>query len=313
VINKIYIITVHKGPKQLERLINQLNDVHSFFYIHIDLKSDYNKFKFLNKIDNVELVNNRVDCIWGDFSQCIATLNLIEIVLKNHKDGFCMFLSGSDYPIRSIREMDRFITRNYDTVFMSVKNAYEVWPFFDERISKYKVNKSSKKLDYVLLRGLNKKTIKALLKGHINIFQFLKISFIKRKLKIHSGFYGGSNWWQMNLKNLDLVYSYIIDNKVDLFNFYKDSISCDEFLFQTAIMDLKKKGAHFKIKNTLTYAEWRKKGSSPHTFNKSDFNLLKNKSSNYFFARKFDTELDDEILDLIDHYKSHNLKYTNES
>lgn len=312
-VNKIYIITVHKSPRQLERLIHQLNDEYSFFYIHIDLKSDLNKFKFLKKIGNVELIKNRVDCIWGDFSQCIATLNLIEAILNNHEDGFCMFLSGSDYPLIPLKEMNKLILANYDTIFMDVKNAYDVWSFFDERVSKYKINKSSKRQDYILLRGLNKKTIKSFLKGYINIFQFFKICFIPRRLKTNTEFYGGSNWWQMNISNLKLIYEHILNNKTELFRFYKDSISSDEFFFQTILMEISEIGYNFKIRDTLTYADWRKKGASPHTFNKSDFNLLKNKSSNYFFARKFDTELDDEILDLIDHYKSHKLKDSNES
>ena len=55
-LDKIYIITAHKRPEQLERLIHQLNDAYSSFYIHIDLKSDIGDFEYLNSITNVELI-----------------------------------------------------------------------------------------------------------------------------------------------------------------------------------------------------------------------------------------------------------------
>ena len=112
-----------------------------------------------------------------------------------------MFLSGDDYPLKPLREMDKFILQNYDTIFMNVKYAYEKWPSFNERVSKYKINKSSKKEDFLLLKGFNKQTLESLLKGHITILQFLKISFIQRRLKTRSKFYGRSNWWQMNIPN----------------------------------------------------------------------------------------------------------------
>jgi hypothetical protein len=131
---KIYLILAHKSPKQLERQIRALNDEQSVFYIHIDLKSDLNLFQTIEKIDNVYLIKERVDCIWGDFSIIIATLNLIENAIKNHKDGFCILMSGNDYPIKSKSFINSFLNQNSDTVFIDLKEAEKVWPNFNTRI-----------------------------------------------------------------------------------------------------------------------------------------------------------------------------------
>ncbi|MDH2207311.1 MULTISPECIES: beta-1,6-N-acetylglucosaminyltransferase [unclassified Empedobacter] len=82
-IKKIYLIQAHQYPHQLLRMINSLQDTDVVFYIHIDIKSDLNLFTSVIKSDNVFFIKDRVDCIWGDFSQVKATLNL----LKNTFDG----------------------------------------------------------------------------------------------------------------------------------------------------------------------------------------------------------------------------------
>ncbi|MEL0651247.1 hypothetical protein V6246_07405 [Algibacter sp. TI.3.09] len=94
--NKRYILTVHKNPKQLKRLIEKLDDKKSKFYIHVDLKVDI--AIFLNQIQNsnVYFIEERVNCIWGDFSQVIATINLLKKVVleKNIIGTKVFFLSG---------------------------------------------------------------------------------------------------------------------------------------------------------------------------------------------------------------------------
>ena len=106
---KIYLILAHKSSEQIEKQINALQDEKVTFYIHIDLKSDLNEFKNLERIPNVILIKERVDCIWGDFSIVIATLNLIKNVIKNHNDGFCILMSGNDYPIKSKKVINSFL------------------------------------------------------------------------------------------------------------------------------------------------------------------------------------------------------------
>jgi hypothetical protein len=298
---KIYLILAHKSPEQLERQIRALTDEQAYFYIHVDLKSDINLFRKQVKMDRVIFIEKRVDCIWGDFSIIIATLNLIEAVIKNHSDGFCILMSGNDYPIKSKCFINSFIAQNADKVFIDIIEAENLWLNFDERTEKYKINLSSKRDDFLLLKGLNKQLLKCLIKKNINFKEFIRIIVKKPKLNLKIKFYGGSQWWAMNILNLHYIYNFINSNKNELYDFFIYTLCPDEFFFHSILMYLVEIGNSFKIESSITYVNWNRKGVSlPVTFNINDFCELIEQPANKLFARKFDIEFDKSIIDKID-------------
>ncbi|WP_435134195.1 beta-1,6-N-acetylglucosaminyltransferase [Formosa sp. A9] len=164
IVNKTYLILAHKNPEQLKRLIDRLDDSCSKFLIHIDLKSDITPFVDLIKTANVQFIVNRVNCVWGDYSQVAATLNLIEIALQTSSEGHVILLSGQDYPIKNSLFINDFLYTNKDHDFIitrPVENNTHTY----ERVKKYKFNLSDKRGDYILLPpivGLSVKDIKAI-------------------------------------------------------------------------------------------------------------------------------------------------------
>jgi hypothetical protein len=229
---KIYLILAHKAPAQLKRQIEALQDEKVTFYIHIDLKSDLNEFKNLERIPNLILIKERVDCIWGDFSTTIAILHLIKNVIKNHGNGFCILMSGNDYPIKSKIAINSFLIENKDKIFISLIDAEIAWVDFNIRIYKYRINLSSKRYDALLLKpGFRLGTLMHYISGRIVFTDLFKILFKKRKLSINMKFYGGSTWWAMNLNDLLKIYDFIQSNEKELFSFFKYSHSADEFFF----------------------------------------------------------------------------------
>jgi hypothetical protein len=99
-INKTYLILAHKNPNQLKRLIDRINDENSFFIIHIDKKSDIRPFTNIIRGANIQFLTNRTNCLWGDFSQIIATIRLMEEAIKSKRDGIIIHLTGQDYPVQ---------------------------------------------------------------------------------------------------------------------------------------------------------------------------------------------------------------------
>lgn len=79
-----YAVQAHKNPEQLKRLIDRLDSPNSYFYIHIDLKSDIDKFiKIIGEgRENIYFVEDRLDCIWADFSQVLVSIKLMETILE---------------------------------------------------------------------------------------------------------------------------------------------------------------------------------------------------------------------------------------
>jgi hypothetical protein len=149
-------------------------------------------------------------------------------------------MSGSDYPIKSKSFINSFLYQNGDKIFINIEDANKVWSNFNFRIDYYRINLSSKRGDSVLLKGLNHRTIYYCLKKDINIF--LKVAFKKRELSLKMKFYGGSQWWAMNISDLLKIHDFIKQNKNELFNFFAYSHVPDEFFFHSIIMYLKESG-----------------------------------------------------------------------
>lgn len=300
---KIYLILAHKNPKQLEKQIRTLDDGRSFFYIHIDLKSDFDQFAYLQKNSQLFLIEERVDCIWGDFSMIVATLNLMQHALNNHSDGMCILMSGNDYPIKPLAHINSFLKENSDTIFIDVKEVSGIHPNYEKRIEYYRINKNSKRGSFKLFKGFGLKAILFFGMGYISPRQFYQIAFKKRKLNLQLKYFGGSQWWAMSIGNLSKVNDFVQKNKKEIFDYFSYSSVPDEFLFHSIIMHLKDLGEFSKVEESITHVDWsRKKCKLPVTFEANDLKELTNQPPNKLFARKFDIEIDRQILDEIDRH-----------
>lgn len=309
---KNYIIQAHKNPKQLKRLIDKLNDDSSSFYIHIDLKSDIIPFKNIINYSNVFFIKERVNCIWADYSQVVATLNLIKNVLNNAKDGHIIFLSGQDYPIKSLNHIDRFLLENKEYDFIEFDSFTEPVSLnqeeFYERIRKYKINLSDKRGDFTIISPLSES-------NYLEIISYLKL-ILKRKIKLTDLLYKyknsrnsnilkehfrGSNWWCLTYNTTKNIYEYYTNNKIEIDNYYKDTYCADEQFFHTILKNVIGTNKNSNVKGYLHYVDFsRKNVPVPVLFTKNDIDVLLNQPEGKLFARKFDYDIDLAVFDLID-------------
>ena len=89
-----------------------------------------------------------------------------------------------------------------------------------------------------------------------------------------------------------------VEKNKEYANFFKYSWGCDEFVFQTILMN-----SHFKnnvVSNHYRYIDWSAGGQHPKLLDANDFEKMVN--SDNLFARKFKTSHDSKILDLLDGY-----------
>src|SRR5688572_20607201 len=104
-----YILLAHQHPLQLARLVEAVSADNTSFYIHIDQKIDWQPFRqALPGRDNVHWLQARHACTWGDSSIVKATLEALKRIVAQKKEGYCVLLSGQDYPLRSNREIEAF-------------------------------------------------------------------------------------------------------------------------------------------------------------------------------------------------------------
>lgn len=311
-IKKNYIILAHNKPNQLCRLVQSLDDGLSKFYIHIDLNVSIHQFQELEKNSSVHFVNNRVKCLWGDFSIVQATINCIKIIIKENRDAYTILLSGQCYPINSKAHINEYLIKNNCVEHIHLLDAEKSWPNYKDRIFKYKINLSEKKEDYLLLPSIFETKLAGNLRNFKKIVMhtvqrrngFILLNYLKtfsKKKAIVESFYGGSQWWSFSYETLLKIDNYMIKNK-SYIKFFKNSLIPDEIFFHTIIGQLIKEDDKIIIKKSLTYVNWeRNEGRFPVVFSHLDYFELQLQANNdKLFARKFDIDFNDTILNNLD-------------
>lgn len=303
---KNYIITAHQNPLQLKRLIDRLNDGQSYFFIHVDLKVDITPFKESIVYDNVQFIDKRVDCIWADFSQVVATINLLKAVQKALRPFPTIFISGQDYPIKTIDHLNSFMEKNPVDFIRFVKDPlFQDDPMYNERIDLFKINISNKRNDFILigpLKYMHRQHIKRFvlkflsMRVPLSTFKYL----FKNRVSPFQTHYKGTNWWCFQYDTIEKIIEYVENNEEVLIEYYKYTLSADEQFFHTIYRHLALDKQHGYL-DTMSYFNWNRPVKSlPVTFRVEDLDELLGQPEHKIFARKFDSNIDEGILDEID-------------
>lgn len=311
-IEKNYIILAFNNPSQLIRLIQRLDDGFSCFYVHIDKKIDLELFSNLSINNKVFIIEQRISCIWGDFTLVQATINCIRRIIEDKRNYYTILLSGQCYPISNSTVINDYIKNNIDFDHIDLVPADNAWSNYKDKINKYKINLGTTKGDYLILPSIretdlitNLKNLKKIFrlsfqrKNSSLFFKFLK-TFRKRCSPIKNH-YGGSQWWAFKFETLFKIYEFI-ENNNKFVDFHKDTHIPDELFFHTIVNYLSQYDNSIKVKKSLTYINWtRNYGKFPVVFNQSDFDEIHLQlEKNKLFARKFDVSDCGLILDLLD-------------
>lgn len=308
---KFYIIQAHKNPEQLKRLVERLNENNTFFFIHIDLKTDILPFKNAISLKNVKFIKDRVNCIWGDYSQVLATLNLIKEVLTHKKPGggYIIFISGQDYPLKNNTQIDHFLIENKDYDFINFDSKTRAISrrdkHFYRRLSYYKINLSDQREDFVFVPPFCPlsynlfKYLKAVVRKEISIKELFSKFSKKRNAEFCNNIhYRGSNWWGLRIESANTIYKYYLAHQKCIDDYYQYTFCADEQFFQTLY------ACTLSLENTkdfLHYVDWSNEdGETPTILKSKHFETLKNLPAGKLFARKFDSEIDKNIFNLID-------------
>lgn len=276
-----HLIMAHKNPMQLLRLVNRLKCNNTDVYIHVDAKVDIKPFNQVALPAGVTFIDKRNNCTWGGFNFVQAIFNSMhEIIQSNRNYDFINLLSAQDYPIKNIDIFNEYLSANINNNFISFETDEnsEWWQKASARYQKYHLTDFN-------LRG------KYFLQSIIN-----KIMPI-RKLPHHLKPFGSNKscWWTISgACAAHITQSFFADDK--LRKFLKYCWGIDEIIIATLIMNSPYKNS--VINNNLRYIDWSEGNANPKILLKTDLNNILN--SGMFFARKFDAEIDTEVLDALD-------------
>lgn len=302
-----YIILAHKEPNQLRRLVKKLSSANTYFYVHIDKNIEIAPFQeALKKIDNVTFLSypKRVASIWGSPGLVKATLQAMKEIIQDQRSGYTILLSGQCYPIKSNEHITSFLQENEGYNFIE---GFELpdyrWPSSNIRLHYYTFFLSARKEDFITapsffdhsLKSFFKRgTLKKYLKIVLNFPVRSMVLFKKRKFPNRLKPFGGMQWWALPNDTVKFILNYL-DEHPEYINYHTYTLFSDEIFFQTLVHNFFK-----KIKSPTTFSTWSvdEANSSPLTLTTNHMDMIKERPE--LFARKFDYDIDQKVLDLID-------------
>ena len=309
----LYLIASHTNPDQVVRLVNTIvkGSSDSQVLIHHDYSNCYlNPSAF--EMSNVHVLEDTVSVGWGEFSMIQMELNCINWLVANAvKFDWLIFLSGQDYPIKPIAEIEKFLEHTEHDGFMDyflAKNPPEKQTAGGLNWEKaiglrryfyhyYKLAPAPNEKLIARLRSLNNKII--------NNWQPL-IKLMLNKSGVYLGVrcstpfspkfqcYVGSQWYTLSDRCIQYIHDFV-KRSPEYTKYYQKVLIPDESFFQTILLN----HSPLKIFNdNKRYISWGEE--TPAVLGVEDVEALI--TSNQHFARKFNSQVDAQVLDQLDQH-----------
>jgi hypothetical protein len=276
-----HFILAHNRPKQLERLINRLIYPGAAIYIHLDKKTPVGPFEHLLQYPSVHFVKKRVKVTWGAANMFNAIINTCREIRQAGKDfKFINLLSAQDYPLQSQKYIHDFLSRHQHTAFMNFEKFDPDWTEAFSRTNQYHFNDFNIPGIFFFQRIVNKLTP-------------------PRVFPLGLTLTGRSTWFTLPAEHVYYMIDYW-DSNAKLRSFVKLTWSPDEYLFHTILYNSKYSGN--MVNDNLRFIKWEPGKVNPNTLTVN--NIEEILSSGKLFARKFDINTDEKVLDLIDEHIS---------
>ena len=278
-----FLVLCHKNPKQINLMLDALNNEDVDFYIHIDKKSNIKNE--ITKRGNVYILSDdyRLDVKWGENQMVCATINLLKEAYKNNKYDYFWLISGQDFPIKSISSIKEYLEMNNGSNYIDIMSTE------GKNYRKFLKRNELMYPKFLIQCGF----FPSLLRKLYKIFTggATRTLIFKRKNTTGLKFYFGSQWWTLTNECVTEMLDIINENIV---NYYENCIIPDESFFQSVFMST----SFFNTrKDILTFLDWSDNGSHPKNLDINDYERLM--SSEKMLARKFDSSIDSKILDKI--------------
>jgi len=276
------LIVTYTSAKQTLRLIRKLDNGDFDFYIHLDKKVDIETHRDLFDMPNVFFIKNRLDVKWAGFTVVEASFNgLKEIRESGREYAFINLLSGQDYPLKSAGYISNFLSKHVGSQLIKHWDFATEWDEAFSRIYKYHFTDN-------------------IFKGRYLVQRFINFLVRQRKVPTTMRFYGtNSTFWTLSPDCAYYVMDQIEANQ-KLVRFLRYTWGSDEFIFQTVIMNSPYKDS--VLNNNYRYVDWSAGGGHPKLLLTEDYEKII--TTDNIIGRKFNMDIDGNILDLLDKHNS---------
>ncbi|ACZ32103.1 glycosyl transferase family 14 [Xylanimonas cellulosilytica DSM 15894] len=291
----VYMIILYKGWPQARRLIDRLDGEHVHFLVHIDRKSDDG---FVAQVRAG--LRDRTNCHfipretvhWGAWGLVQVLLNGARYI-EDHGipcDTY-VYMSGQDYPLVSNEAIHDFFDEHDGQQFLEYFALPDArWPAGGlDRIEAYHFQVRGRHLRYPPSAQQTPTVLRPMLAA---------LPRVHRKIPGGYACYGGSAATILAANGVRYLNSFVTtDLGRRVVRFFKKARHPDELFFQTVFLNSDLRDT--VVNDELRYIDWNPpEGYPPKILRMEDFTPIV--SSSKLFARKFDADVDADILDALD-------------
>ncbi|KAL4657895.1 xylosyltransferase 2-like [Arapaima gigas] len=285
-----FMLVVHgRAIRQLKRLIKAIYHQDHYYYVHVDKRSNYLHHEveeISRQYSNIRVTPWRMVTIWGGVSLLKTYLHSMQdlISMLDWKWDFFINLSATDFPTsRTNEELVAFLSQHRDKNFLK-SHGRENARF----IKKQGLDRLFHECDSHMWRL-----------GERSIPPGLEVS-------------GGSDWFALTRSFVEYVVHSQDPLVSGLKQFYSYALLPAESFFHTVLGNSHL--CHTLVDNNLRVTNWNRKlgckcqykhivdwcGCSPNDFKPADLVRIQQLSRPTFFARKFESTVNQEAIDILD-------------
>lgn len=281
-----YLIIYHNEYEVAQLLIKAIDDRRNDIYIHVDKKVSELPSFVVNHA-NLYFINTRIDVRWGDFTVVEAELELYKEVVKKSDYSYLHLLSGVDMPIKSQDYIHEFFKKNNNREFIGY-SQYDYNLEVNRKVRRFhlfpKDFRSNSTLSFFVKKALRFLYIR--LQNQFNIQRNNIIDFKK-----------GTQWVSITPE----FARFLVSKSKDIRSVYKNTFCADEIYKQTICWDSDFKKNIYNVFDEglgcMRMIGWKE--GRLIDFEEKDFTTLI--SSNYLFARKFNSKHIQVVHDILKH------------
>ena len=306
--NQAILIMMHKNPEQVIRLVKYFPDDRCVCFIHVDKKCRINLKEFQKSLNTVNkrciVLKDRISGQLANWSLAEISLVLIRAAYQYSQERQIVFsyyrlLSGQDYPLRTFKEYESFLEDHYPQEFIGINHYEEGIGHIQDKFSRWRFNGIRNDVAQNIRNQLLYKL--AIVPIHICEVLWTKIKGTPYEKMCREGYIaaGGPSWWNIS----DRLVAYIVEQikgKNPVIDIVKFTATPEESVIQSLYANApwykKEKTSNLTIGN---YGRGTQKRTG-HTYAWRCENISELLESDCFFARKFDIDVDSEILDRLD-------------
>lgn len=282
-----YMILAHNKMDQLALMLRALDDERNDFFLLLDSKLtnvDYDALRAEVRKGRLFFLPDRIDVRWGQYSQVLARMRLMKTATETGSYDYYHNISGQDLPLKTQDEIHAFFDSHRGWEFLSYNRP--------DRGAKYS-HRCRYYYSFLKYIGRPKNAFQKIMIFTTARCQRIFLGVDRQKLNPDIVFMKGGAWFSIT----DAFARYCVSKADWVAEAFADTYCGDEMLMQTLLFNSPFKEKIYVPeegeKTSMRFTDWTR--GKPYTFRAADYDELTR--SKLLFARKFDIDMDREIVE----------------